>query len=270
MLRSLSSALVLVATAGLVQSLSISSQCQSTLLTIAGSPEAACLNPGGLAPIITATANSSLVQPINSWLEGACAQSPCTNQSLADIVTNITAGCGSDLSGILGGNGSESTAELITVVQAAYPTVRDILCLKDTTNNTLCELTLLNEIQTSTGTTLSLDNITSGLSSILSGSSTFPTFILCSDCVKGAFNILEQQEPSIASAVQSGFQSQCGADFVNGTTPSNIVEGTGTAAPTGTGASLSTNGATPFSSSALLGFSFTSLSAVLGAFLVLA
>lgn len=107
---------------------SISSQCQSTLLTIAGSPEADCLNLGGLLPVITAGANSSLVQPINSWLSATCAQDACSNQTLSDVVANLTSGCSSDLSSL--GLDSSDEGSVVSLVQQVYPIVREVACLK--------------------------------------------------------------------------------------------------------------------------------------------
>lgn len=111
---------------------SISSQCQSALLTIAGSPDAQCLNPTGLIPLLTTSSNTSLVTPFTSWLQGACAQDPCTNSSLSAIVTNITTGCGNDLAGL--GFSNDSVPELIAGIQEGYPTVRSIACLKEFVN----------------------------------------------------------------------------------------------------------------------------------------
>lgn len=262
MLRSVA-AVVLVGF-GVVKAQSISSQCQSALLTIAGSPDAQCLNPTGLIPLLTTSSNTSLVTPFTNWLQGACAQDACTNSSLSAIVTNITNGCGNDLAGL--GFSNDSVPEVIAGIQEAYPIVRSIACLKDTTNNTLCATTLLDELQQATGS-LSLNNITS-LPQIVMGSSLgLPSYITCSDCVKEAYNVLKQQVPEVASSteVSNAFQSQCGASFVDGTSPSQIAEGTGTAAPS---SNTAANGAFSFSH-AMVGTTVASLSVVFGALVVL-
>ncbi|KAI5123910.1 hypothetical protein M0805_005726 [Coniferiporia weirii] len=266
------SRLALVSSALLVggaQAISLSSQCQSTLTNIALSSEASCLNVAGLAPLLTASANSSLVAPINTWLSGACAQSPCSNQTLSDIVTNITSGCSSDLSSIGFSNSSDSS--LISAVQQAYPTVRDIACLKETSNNTLCVTDLLTDIQNTNGT-LSIDNIVATLPQIVMGQAAgVPSYISCSDCVKQAYNVLKTEQPSLASQsnVTSAFTSQCGSSFLDGTTPSDIAEGTGSAAPTGTSTTSAASGGF-VSREALAGIALSSLSAVFSAFFIFA
>ncbi|KAL5484981.1 hypothetical protein ACEPAI_7623 [Sanghuangporus weigelae] len=263
---------LLVLGAGLAHAqINISSECQSTLLTVASSSEASCLNVVGLASILTTPANSSLVQPINSWLSGACAQDPCSNQSLSDIVANITNGCGSDLSS-LGLSGD--SANITSIVQQAYPTVRDVLCLKQSSNDTLCVTSQLTQIEAAEGTTLSIDNIFSSWASILGGGlSNVPSYIICGECSKEQFNVIATAEPAIASntTVTSAIESQCGSSFLDGSDQSNVVEGTGSAAPTGTGGVNAASSATGlFSTGALTGIAFSSLAAISSAFLVLA
>jgi len=146
--------------------------------------------------------------------------------------------------------------------------VRSIACLKDTTNNTLCATTLLDDLQQVTGS-LSLSNI-SALPQIVMGSSFgLPTYITCSDCVKQAYNILKQEVPEVATStdVTNAFQSQCGSTFLDGTSPSQIAEGTGTAAPSsGSGVS---GAFSLFSPHALVGSVVMSISVVAGALVVL-
>ncbi|EJD03234.1 uncharacterized protein FOMMEDRAFT_20398 [Fomitiporia mediterranea MF3/22] len=259
-----SSALVL---ASGVAAISLSSQCQSTLLTVASSPDSTCLNVAGLAGLLTTPQNQSLVQPINTWLAGACGEDPCTNQSLAAIVQNITSGCGSDLSSI--GFDNSSTGDVVSVVQQGYPTVRKIACLKQSSNNSLCVTSLLTQIEQAEGQPLSIENIMNDLPAMVMGQAkNVPSSIACSDCVKQAYTVLKQDEPAIASNtdVSNALSSQCGASFIDGSAASNIVEGTGTAAPSG-----AANGAISFSSRGVLtGLAASALAAVSSAFFVLA
>ncbi|KAL5524001.1 hypothetical protein ACEPAG_8174 [Sanghuangporus baumii] len=263
---------LLVLGAGLAHAqINLSSQCQSTLLTAASSSEASCLNVVGLASILTTPANSSLVQPINSWLSGACAQTPCSNQSLSDIVANITNGCSSDLSSL--GLSGDST-NIASIVQQAYPTVRDVLCLKQSSNDTLCVTSQLTQLEAAEGTTLSISNIFTTWSSILGGGlSSVPSYITCGDCAKEQYNVIVTAQPAIASntTVTGPLESQCGSGFLDGSNSSDVVEGTGSAAPTGTGGVNAASSATSlFSVGALTGIAFSSLAAISSAFLVLA
>ncbi|THH07016.1 hypothetical protein EW145_g3666 [Phellinidium pouzarii] len=265
-----SSAAILLGSVGLAQALSLSQGCQSTLVNLALSSEASCLNVAGLAPLVTASSNTSLVGPVNNWLAGACAQDLCSNQSLSDIVTNITSGCSSDLSPL--GFSNSSTPDVISVVQQGYPTVREIACLKETSNNTLCVTDLLTDLQNEDGT-LSLNTIFATLPQlVVGGASDVPSYIKCSDCVKQAYNVLKTNDPSIASQsnVTSALTSQCGASFLDGTTPSDVAEGTGAAAPTASSASAASSAGVFVSREALAGVALSSLAAVFSVFFTLA
>ncbi|KAH8119452.1 hypothetical protein DFH11DRAFT_446923 [Phellopilus nigrolimitatus] len=249
------------------QSISLSSGCQSALLTIAGSPEASCLNVNGLFSLFTSTSqSSSAIQPINSWLAGACAQTPCSNQTLSDIATNVTSGCASDLSSL---GIDASNASIISMVQQSYPTVREIACLKESSNNTLCVTDLLTDVQNEKGT-LSLQAMVSELPQLVVGGS-LPSYITCSDCVKQAYNVLKSDQPSVVASetsVTNALQSQCGADFLSGSTPSDIAEGTGSAAPTGS--STASSAAAFFSDNVVIGVALSSLTTVFSAVALLA
>lgn len=269
------SSVLLLAGVALVQgqSFSISQECQGALLGVAGSPEADCLNIGSLVQLMTISDSTSLIPTMNNWLEGACAASPCSDQALSDIVTNVTAGCSSDLASL--GVPSISTSDIISAVQEAYPTVLQIGCLVDSTNNTLCATSLMDQVQGVIGQ-LSVDNIitevSQGLGAGLSQLTSLPSFISCSDCVKEAYNILNQNEPEIATAtvVTNALQSQCGASFLDGTSPGEILEGTGSAAPGATSASDTSGAASLAPFGAVMGASLSTLAAVFTAFVVLA
>jgi hypothetical protein len=65
---------------------------------------------------------------LTTWIQGFCAQSPCSNASLAAIITNFTAGCPGIAAEI--GLNSSTEAAVIKAVQEAFPIQREILCLK--------------------------------------------------------------------------------------------------------------------------------------------
>ena len=108
---------------------SISAQCQSRLADIVASPDAQCINAAGLAPIFVGSSNTSVIGPIDTWLNGMCPKDACSNQTLAAFVTNITQGCSSDFSSL--GLNNDSIPSVTSTVQTYYPTVRQILCLKE-------------------------------------------------------------------------------------------------------------------------------------------
>ena len=108
---------------------SISAQCQSSLTDIVASPDAQCLNAAGLAPVFLGSSNTSAIGPINTWLNGMCPKDACSNQTLAAFVTNLTHGCSSDFSSL--GLSNDSIPSVTSTVQTYYPTVRQVLCLKE-------------------------------------------------------------------------------------------------------------------------------------------
>ena len=128
---------------------------------------------------------------------------------------NITSGCGDDLSSLGISNSSSTTDTVTQAVQEAYPTVRDIGCLKVESNNTLCVTDLLDDVEAVEGT-LSVDNILSMLPSLLTGQLTsLPNSITCNDCVAAMYTTLQKDQPSLAnSTVQDALESQCGSGFL--------------------------------------------------------
>ncbi|TCD60966.1 hypothetical protein EIP91_009247 [Steccherinum ochraceum] len=237
----------------------LSSSCESTLASIVLAPSSACLNAQALIGVVTAPANSSLVDPINNWLTGMCAQPACTNDTLSSVVSNITTGCQSDLSGL----GSLSPQEIEQVVVSAYPAVRQVACLTDSNNNNgLCVTETLTAVQSSTGTTLSTNGVMQLVQQIMGGQvPNLPSSVLCTDCTKAAFNIINTQYPGLANGsvnVVGNISSTCGADFVNGSTPSTISQ----SANSGT-QSVNPNGAASFAiAESPLGFAGVVLSSL--------
>jgi len=253
-----------------ISSFSLSQDCQSALLQVAASPEASCLNVGALPSLFQNIGqNVSLIPAMDNWLQGACSQDPCTNETLSDIVTTLATSCTVDLTEIGIDDSQNTISEMVTIVQESFVSVQQIACLKETTNNTLCATSLLDEYEAIVGT-LSIDNIVSQLPMLLTGQiPNIPTYITCSDCVKQAYNVLMANEPDIASQtiVTSTLQGQCGSDFTDGTAPSEIVEGTGSAVPS---LSADANGALSVPRNALMGAAAASLVTVFSAFAVLA
>jgi hypothetical protein len=209
---------------------SLSSQCTSTLTDIVGNTAAStCLSASSLIPVIaggSSSTNASIIGPINNWLTNLCADPPCSNATLAAVVQNITTGCASDLSAL--GFNSSLTSSVINLVEQYYPTVRQVVCLKDGSTNCITEI--LTSIQNVVGTL----NLTTVIS-LVTGTSlaNIPTNITCTNCVKAIYNEINQTFPSLVSDAVPALQSECGSSFTDGMTPSGIVESatTATAAP---------------------------------------
>ncbi|KAG1890233.1 hypothetical protein F4604DRAFT_653874 [Suillus subluteus] len=214
---------VLLAGAGFAIAQSeLSSQCQTALLNTAASSSAACLNPSGLVSLVVTNSNSSSIIPgVNTWLSGLCSQAACSNSTLQTVVTDLVSGCSTELSSL--GVTTNST-DIVTSIQAAYPTVRQLMCLKDTSTSTLCVPELLTSAQSAT-TTISLNNIVALVTKLVSGQSTgIPSSATCTNCTKAAYTILSQGLPEVASTAQSSFSSECGTNYTDGQMPSDIQE----------------------------------------------
>jgi hypothetical protein len=69
----------------------------------------------------------------------------------------------------------------------------------------------LNNIQTTTGQNITISNFIS----VLSLAGNFPSNVTCTACEQAAYNIVAQQQPTLASSAQSALQSKCGANFTS-------------------------------------------------------
>ncbi|KAF9024844.1 hypothetical protein BDZ89DRAFT_954353, partial [Hymenopellis radicata] len=209
----------------------LSSSCTTALGAVTANADAnACLSPSSLISLAVGSANTSIIDPINTWVTNVCTRGACSNDTLAAIVTNITAGCSSEL-GTFGFDSSQ-TSTIISTVQEAYPTVRKVVCLKD--GDTYCVTETLNNLQTSLGTTLSLSNIVSLFGS---DDTQIPSNITCSDCSKAAYSIVKADYPALVSDDESDVQAECGASFTDGSSPSGISQ----TAPSGFAATSTDN-----------------------------
>lgn len=253
---------------------SLSSTCQTTLLNVAGNPEASsCLNVPGLAAVLTLQPNSSAIPVLNTWLQGSCKADPCSNDTINAIAANITSGCQSDISNTGVAQGTLQT--ILQDVPLFYPTVRSIACLKTSSNDTLCASSTLLDVQQYVGQPLTADSAMGAISQILSQGS-LPANLTCTGCTQAAFDTFQADQAMLAAnpSVQSAISQQCGADFLSASQPTDVVEGTGSAAPTGSvGSDLSSTGngaiSVALTSGAFLGIVASSvLSVVAGSFVM--
>lgn len=223
----------------LAQISGVSSQCQSTIIAVAASPQSECLNPNGLLQVFLQGTSSSIVTPVDTWLKGLCARGPCSNDDIAAIVTNVTSGCATDLESILG---NAQPGAITPIVQEIYPTVRKAVCLADNSNNKeLCVTEILSSVQTSTGT-LTIDKVLQILSEINNGqTSSLNGVNLCTACTKQMYNVANGDFPAIfgqGTTIASDVQATCGSSFTDGASDPNIVE---TASSSTTSSDSSTN-----------------------------
>jgi hypothetical protein len=148
-------------------------------------------------------------------LKSLCSVAPCSNATLSAVVSNITTGCSAELA-----SSTISASSLTPYVEQYYATARKIICLTDSGTN--CVTETLTNIQSILGT-LSLSNIGTVIANAVSTTS-IPSNITCSNCIKEAYNVLNGDFPSTAASLASELTSECGANFTDGSKPAGIVE----------------------------------------------
>jgi hypothetical protein len=210
---------------------------------LVASPDAACLNPTALVPIALAKDDASVIEPVNNWLNGLCSRDACTNANIAAIVANVTSGCSQDLQ-----TTPADTADITAYAQKVYPTVRKVVCLKDNTKQQFCLTEELRTAQDVVGV-ISLINLEDAASRITNVERGLKN-VTCTNCVKEAFNIIKTDFPNSAyiTSLQPKAQQLCGADFIDGKTPSDVVQTAGTSSGGSTSGSSSSSGSSSASS----------------------
>ncbi|KAH8108087.1 hypothetical protein BXZ70DRAFT_1015307 [Cristinia sonorae] len=204
----------------------LSDQCKATLTSVVITPSSSCLNAQALVALVTASSDASLVGPIDNWLTGLCAKPACSNDTLTSIVNTVLKGCNSDLQSF---GASFDPTVAVKYVLEVYPTARKVVCLTDSNaNNELCVTETLTNVQNSTGTTLSANGVESLFGQIMAGQlPNVPASVICTDCTKAAFNIIETDFPSIATSslnVNGHVSDVCGADFIDGANPTGVSQ----------------------------------------------
>jgi uncharacterized membrane protein YgcG len=229
--------------ATLASALQISPGCRTTLATLVASPDAACLNPAALVPIVLAKDDASIIEPVNNWLNGLCSRDACTNANIAAIVANVTSGCSQELQ-----TTPADTAEITVSVQTLYPTVRKVVCLKDNSKKQFCLTEELQAAQDVLGVinVVNLANVIRRITNFESGLKN----VTCTNCFKQAFNIIKADFPNseFVTDLQPKAQQLCGADFIDGKTPSDVVQTAGTSSGGSTSGSSSSSGSSSGSS----------------------
>jgi len=230
MLAHIHKAFVLVAvatSAGLfpsVHSFSLSQGCEDSVKGLLTSPDAACLNPTALLSFVLGSSSGSVPATINTWLNGICSSGSCTNQSISNVVTNLTSGCSAELASV-GVSTSSIQSDVISIAQQVYPTVREIACLKDDTSNQLCAVETLNNLESVVGqlniTDLNVLNLVSDAATLFSNG---VQSLACTDCMKESFFIAQSNFPSIVSQAEPEAQALCGASFLDGNLPSTVSQ----------------------------------------------
>ncbi|KAK1224587.1 hypothetical protein PQX77_012482 [Marasmius sp. AFHP31] len=234
--KALISAVVLGASLVPVSSFTLSASCSTSLQGLLRDESAACLNGAALfTAIIGSQGNATISVPniVDTWLSSLCTTGSCTDENIAKIATNLTNGCGDDLSA-LGIDVISVQDKIVDIAQEMYPPVREIACLRDDTANSFCAVQTISKFeQTIRG--LTLDDISflshpfDAIRSFAAGAKE----LACTNCMKYAFNIARDSFPTIVSdSAETTIVSQanqtlgefCGASFVDGSTPQGVSQ----------------------------------------------
>ncbi|KAK7005622.1 hypothetical protein R3P38DRAFT_3038602 [Favolaschia claudopus] len=218
------------AAAGLASAQSLSTGCTNSLKVILGLylssivwlhsvtghsnlSDAACLNPSSLLSFFVGNAQS-VPDTVDNWLTGLCPLGFCSDESLAAVVANVTAGCANDFGMV------DGLPETVTkIVQEVYPTARSIACLKDNASQKLCVTQTLNNLQDIVGklsfTDFSLNTAFADFQKILVGAKN----LACTSCTKAAFRLASQmslvsQFLEAQQQAASQIDAICGANFI--------------------------------------------------------
>jgi len=114
-------------------------------MAVASNPEIAnCLAPNLLLPILVGAGNGpdSVINPVDAWISGMCAQPACSDTALTTLINNVTAGCSAEW-------GLPGVQTVVGTVKQSYATFRSVVCLKEyvpiSSRPSTCMLTDLSE-----------------------------------------------------------------------------------------------------------------------------
>lgn len=176
--------------------------------------------------------NDSLIGPLTTYVgSNLCPAAACSNSTLSSADSTIKSSCSSEIK-----SGQNILPSILDLVITNYNAVKSASCLEDTkSNNQLCIIQTLTNIQENIGQNVSLNTITNlnkgGLSAaqpllqkLASNSSAF-----CTDCNKGLLTTLAPAfqsylNASTNQAVQQAFTQGCGQTFLTTGVPTDLKQ----------------------------------------------
>ncbi|TFL04837.1 hypothetical protein BDV98DRAFT_333297 [Pterulicium gracile] len=211
-------------------SLPISESCITALTDIMASPEAECLNLSALLSFIVFPENG-VEDILNTWLTGMCSVGSCSDAALDTLIGGIVNQCSGDLAAF--GVSSDVTEKVVDIVKKAYPTAREIVCLKETTSGNFCAIEEVKRAERAIRSAdIDIDNIDIDLANVTMITawndlqSTFMSTIegvTCTSCIKEAYNIANEGFPDLVPHSDVVFDAVCGPEFLDGAKPRDVV-----------------------------------------------
>ncbi|KAH9957902.1 hypothetical protein BC827DRAFT_1269893 [Russula dissimulans] len=200
-------------------SLGFSSKCASAFVNMSSSPNAECLDIPGILEIVSA--NGSILSPVSDWLSSLCTLSACTNNSLAVLATSLTEGCSTELLEL------SAPSDPTTYLQGYYRVLRDIGCLRNTSDGGFCATDRIEESQNKTQTDYTVANAFAFLSELFANGTgiLLPPQEPCDDCSKATLDLVFSEVPwTISKTGNTTISNTCGSSFLDGTEPADILE----------------------------------------------
>jgi len=208
--------ITIAALVGFVSANSYSIGCVNTLVDLGLNPDVgACLQPAYLLPILIGVGNGpeSVIGYVDAWLASTCASPACSDATLNTVITNVTNGCSAEF-------GLSQGQQTLDFIKTNYQTARKVACLKDGPVN--CVTGTLRNIESATGTmNLQENNILAITKAATKG---FPSSVICTNCMKGAYSIINKEIPGSFTASDTKYVTDtCGAAFADGGIPPGLV-----------------------------------------------
>ncbi|CAH7668911.1 hypothetical protein BY996DRAFT_869814 [Phakopsora pachyrhizi] len=202
----------------------LSPGCQAAAGGLLSTEFSSCANIIGLVSLISA--QGGLIDPLSNWISGVCSASPCSSATLSTTSTSLNAGCGADIQ-----KGVPSAIALNTVI-TNYNPIREMICTQYSTNSTFCATSILSNIQTATGKSITLNEVQAVVSGGLNALplSSVPASAYCNDCGHALFtkskainvNTGSSNLTSASSGASDAAAQTCGASFNDGKVPSTV------------------------------------------------
>lgn len=204
----------------LLNSLIIGRRCIQGVSNLLGTEFATCASLGSLFPVVTAS--GSLVEPINTYLGSVCRQPNCSAATVANATAILEAGCSDELDA-----GNVAVVALRDIV-ANFPSVKEGICLQQSTNGSYCATAVLTNFQNALGTDLTLSKLANVNLSALED---LPAQRMCDNCLHAMTTKLLpvfESDPA-ESQVGRAMAQYCGTTFLDGQIPSTVQEWSGNA-----------------------------------------
>ncbi|KAJ6595640.1 hypothetical protein DFH09DRAFT_1135187 [Mycena vulgaris] len=194
------------------------SSCDAAVQNIISSPDPAfkCIAPDALQRVLAVTTSiPQTIQAVEDWLNSMCAVGTCSDDTIAQVAAQLSAGCGSVFGELVL---VTPAADLTTFLKSSYPAIRQSMCLKNTGTNSFC---LTNTLKT-LGANITQQVDVSSPEFVLSGLIEGIFVPTCDDCTKASFQAYSKAFPDVAGRLQSS--DLCPAAFLSGiNTPANGV-----------------------------------------------